>query len=181
MNLQQSSTIAIERTDADDGPETRLAGRWLVLARAVWTALIIITLGIFAVCLPIYVSLLQTTCTGAACADKQLTPAAAQTLQHLGVSLSLYATANLALILVWAFIWFVVGAIIAWRKSNDWMALLVAFWLVIQGTTNATITVGNSQSSWQWPALLFNNLAFLFFCLVFFLFPDERFAPRWTR
>jgi hypothetical protein len=143
--------------------------------------LIIITLGVFAACLPIYFSILQTTCTGAACADKQLTPAAAQTFQHLGISLSQYAAANLALLLIWTCTWFVVGAIIAWRKSNDWMAMLVSFWLVIQGTTNATLTVGHSQSSWQWPALLFNTLAFLFLDLVFFLFPDGRFAPRWTR
>jgi hypothetical protein len=75
----------------------------------------------------------------------------------------------------------VVGAIIAWRKSNDWMALLVAFWLVLQGSTTATLIVSSSQSSWQWPALLLNNLAFLFLELVFFLFPNGRFVPRWTR
>jgi hypothetical protein len=116
-----------------------------------------------------------------ACTDKQLTPATAQTLQQLGISLGLYATANLVLVLIWACTWFVVGAIIAWRKSTDWMALFVAFWLVLQGTTNVTLTVGGSQSSWYWLAFFFNTLAFLFLDLVFFLFPNGRFVPRWTR
>ena len=176
-----TSTQASRRRQKPSEVDTHLHGRRLVLARTVWAILIIITLGVFAACLPIYFSILQTTCTGAACADKQLTPAAAQTLQHLDISLSLYAAANLALMLIWAFIYFVVGAIIAWRKSNDWMALLVAFWLVLQGTTNATLTVGNSQSSWHWTALFLNNLAFLLLDLVFFLFPDGRFVPRWMR
>jgi hypothetical protein len=113
-----------------------------------------------------------------ACTDKQLTPATAQTLQQLGISLGLYATANLVLMLIWACTWFVVGAIIAWRKSNDWMALLVAFWLVLQGTTNATLTVGDSQSSWYWLAFFFNTLAFLFLDLVSVLSFDV-FLVRW--
>jgi hypothetical protein len=164
--------------------DTRLHGRWLVLARAIWVILIIITLGIFVACLPIYYSLLQTICTDAtvaSCPDKQLTSAAAQTLQHFGVSLGLYAASNLALMLLWACVWFVVGAIIAWRKSNDWMALLVAFWLVLNGTANATLTVSSSQSSWQLPALLLNSLFFLLLELVFLLFPNGRFVPRWSR
>src|SRR5947209_876621 len=158
MNV--SETVA--SPDFTGETDTRLHGRWLVLARVVWAILIILTLGIFAVCLPIYFSILQTICTDAtstACADKQLPPGAAQTLQHLGISLGLYATLNLALMLIWACVWFVIGAIIAWRKSNDWMALLVAFWLVLQGTTNATLTVGDSQSSWYWLAFFFNTLA----------------------
>jgi hypothetical protein len=180
MNPATSTQASRSQQKPSEG-DTHLQGRRLVLARAVWVVLVIITLGVFAACLPIYFSLLHTTCTGAACADKQLTSTAAQTLQHLDISLNLYATVNLALILIWACTWFVVGAIIAWRKSNDWMALLVAFWLLIQGTTNVTLTVGDSQSSWHWLAFFFNNLAFLFFDLVFFLFPNGRFAPRWTR
>src|ERR1700719_2420788 len=122
MNVSE----AVASPDFTGEADTRLHGRWLVLARVVWAILILITLGIFVVCLPIFFSILQTICTdatSAACADKQLSPAAA----------------NLALLFIWACTWFVVGALIAWRKSNDWMALLVAFWLVLQGTTNATL------------------------------------------
>lgn len=179
-----NASEAVASPDFTGEARTSLHGRQLVLARVAWAILILMTLGIFVVCLPIYFSLLQTICTdatGAACADKQLSPAAAQTLEHLGISLSLYAAANLALLLIWACTWFIVGALIAWRKSNDWMALLVAYWLVLQGTTNATLTVGNSQSSWHWLAFFFNSLAFLFLDLVFLLFPDGRFVPRWTR
>jgi len=180
MNPAASTQASQSQQKPSEG-DTHLHGRRLVLARTVWAILLVLTLGVFAACLPIYFSLLHTTCTGAACTVNQLTPPVAQTLQHLDISLSLYAAVNLALMLIWACTWFVVAAIIAWRKSNDWMALLLAFWLVIQGTANATLIVGHSQSSWQWPAFFLNTLAFLFLNLVFFLFPDGRFVPRWTR
>ena len=181
MNHSDASAQATLNQQKQRAVNTRLTGRWLILARVVWAIFIMITLGIFLVCLPDYFSIFQTICTGAACANGQLSPGAAQTLQQLGISLGQYAALNLALMLIWALVWFVVGAIIAWRKSNDWMALLVAFWLVLQGSSNATLIMSSSQSIWQWPALLLNNLTFLFLELVFFLFPNGRFVPRWMR
>jgi hypothetical protein len=70
--------------------------------------------------------------------------------------------------------------VLAWRKSNDWMALLVALMLIMQGADSVTNTVAGSHSIWQFPAQLVNFLAFALLFLVFALFPDGRFVPRWT-
>src|SRR5260370_14304884 len=69
MSVQQASTKTRERSYALD---TRLHGRWLLLARGVWLALVILTLGIFFANLPAYLALLHTPCAGTACGWQQL-------------------------------------------------------------------------------------------------------------
>jgi hypothetical protein len=88
---------------------------------------------------------------------------------------------NLALDLAWALAYFALGAIIAWRKFGDWWTLLVSFWMILQGTSTISLVVGEGASIWQYPALIENTFAFVFLWLVFLLFPDGRFIPRWTR
>ena len=91
MNHSDASSQATLNQQKQRAVNTLLTGRWLILARVVWAILIMITLGIFLVCLPDYFSIFQTICTGAACANGQLSPGAAQTLQQLGISLGQYA------------------------------------------------------------------------------------------
>ena len=78
---------------------------------------------------------------------------------------------------------FAIGVIIAWRKSDDWMALLVSLTLIILGST---IAIDYQQLASIYPItqvpgdllqFLFPTLPFL----VVFLFPNGRFVPRWTR
>ncbi len=69
---------------------TRLHGPWLVLARVVWVALIVFTVGIFMISLPVYFAQLQTVCLGDLCIYRygQLTPGTARALQDLGFSIT---------------------------------------------------------------------------------------------
>jgi hypothetical protein len=62
MNLQQSPTIDIERPDVRNGPETRLPGRSLFIARAGWVALTLLVLTLNAVAIPRTDALLQAVC-----------------------------------------------------------------------------------------------------------------------
>jgi len=98
--------------------------------------------ALFLARLPAYYTALQTVCTGAACGSAQPTPDSAQALQKLGLSVSAYAAFTLALTLALAFVCFTLGAVIFWRKSDDWMALLVALAVVATVTLN-----GNSVYS----------------------------------
>ena len=67
---------------------TRLHGRWLVMARAVWVAVVVFTLSIFIASLPAYFAQLQTVCADVTCVYSygQLTPGTAQALHNLGLS-----------------------------------------------------------------------------------------------
>lgn len=78
---------------------------------------------------------------------------------------------------------------IFWRKSDDWLAILVSATLLI---LPHTFNLGGYTENWflyhyPWDKLLyaldasFNGIGVVCIYLVFFLFPDGRFVPRWTR
>jgi len=160
---------------------TRLSGSRLILARVLWAVVVTLIVALFIVVLPAYYALLQTVCTGATCAPTQPTPDSAQGIQKLGLSLGAYATFTLALTIALAFLCIAISAVIFWRKSDDWMALLVALGGVALGTLYVTFTLLGSHSAWQMLAIVLNVLGNGVFFLVCSLFPNGRFVPRWTR
>ena len=182
-SIDPTSSKTARITVSHSSPDTRLHGRWLVLVQIIWGALVILALVVSVASLPVSFAQTQTLCRPASCdpTSGQLTPEQAQAFHALGISLNTYAVISIAITIALALVWFAVAGVIAWRKSDDWMALLVALMLVLQGTNSVTVAVAGSHSIWQLPTLLFNQLAITIFILVFFLFPDGRFVPRWTR
>ena len=160
---------------------TRLFGRQLILARVIWVAVVTLIVALYIAMLPAYYTQLQTVCTGATCAILQPTPASAQAMQKLGFSVGNYATFTLALTIAVSMVCLAVSAVIFWRKSDDWMALLVALGVVVLGTLYVTFTLLGSHSAWQVLAIVLNVLGNGVFFLVCSLFPNGRFVPRWTR
>jgi hypothetical protein len=179
MRVQQASTKTGQRSHALD---TRLHGRWLLLARGVWLALVILTLGIFFASLPVYLAQLQTPCAGPACASGVfLTPEQVGVLKGIGLSLGDYAAYTVTLTLALVVICLVVSTAIVWRRSDDRMALLVALMLVTLGPSGVWSSVSASPSPWQVPNECLSFLALVLILLVFSLFPTGQFVPRWTR
>jgi hypothetical protein len=74
-----------------------------------------------------------------------------------------------------------VSTVIVWRRSDDRMALLVALLLVAFGPIIATSSVWATSSPWQVPNACLYFLAGALFALVFSLFPNGQFVPRWMR
>jgi signal transduction histidine kinase len=107
-------------------------------------------------------------------------------LFHYSAFTGTSATLNIALLTVVAPLWIAVGLVIFWRRSDDWMALFVALFLVLVGTNfsptsyvlpialGPTSPVGILSTGVQ--ALVFSSVV-----LFFALFPDGRFVPGWTR
>ena len=168
-----------------DEESTRLHHRRLVLARIVWGVLVAFALGMFVLSLLGYIAQLQTICTGGACNSGQLSPDALTTLQHLGLSLGEYVAFNVALILMATLLSYAVALLLILRRSDDWMALLVALMLVYFVPGSITNTAVLSQ--WVGPAFasilstISGQLSLVLLGLVFYLFPNGRFVPRWTR
>ena len=164
---------------------TRLQGRWLVLARVVWVAIVVFTLSIFLLSLPAYFAQLQTICAGVACvyAYGQLTPGTAQALQHLGLSIGAYAASTLAIAIAPVLVFFGVAGLIFWRRFDDWMALLVSLFLVTFGVNFSAqgLLAASLQTAWNVPLSIVTALGWISFNLLIYLFPDGRFVPRWTR
>jgi hypothetical protein len=163
----QARAGAAAAADRHLTPSTRLRGRRLLVARVAWATAA--------------TAQLQTVCGGARCALVQPTSDSARTLHQLGFSLGGYAALTFALILLSSVICFAVSGVIVWRKSDDWMALLVALSAVAESTVLVSYLLETGRSTWQLLALVVSALDFVLLFLVFALFPSGRFVPRWTR
>jgi len=137
---------------------------------------------LFLVSLPGYLTYLQTVCVHQPCPYQQLTLNSARSLQALGISVEGYAVLTLTLTLGAALVWMLTGGVLVWRRSDDWLALLVAFMLVVGGADNSLYggyTTG--QGEWSAPANLLGFFFSLALFVVFTLFPSGYFVPRWMR
>jgi signal transduction histidine kinase len=178
MSVQDAPRSTRKRSQALD---TRLHGRWLLLARGLWITLVVLTLTIFGASLPVYVAQLQTPCAGTACWYSQLTPGQVGALNSMGLSLGDYTAYMVALTLASVVVCLVVSTLIVWRRPDDRMALLVALLLVTFGPIIATSAVSASSSPWRVPNECLSFLALSLLVLVFLLFPSGQFVPHWMR
>lgn len=168
----------------DVTPNTRLHGRWLWFARAGWLGIVLLTLGLYLISVPITYTKALTVCTSSQCDPSQLSPKAVLELQQYGLAanfLALYFTfTNVLLVLGCVF----VATVIFWRRSNDWLALLGSLMLVTFGIATFSGSLDNLVTIY--PSLQPIN-GFINFCgaasllLFFYLFPNGRFEPSWTR
>src|SRR5260370_18764355 len=192
MNLQQSPTVDIERSDVRNGSETGLNGRWLFFARTAWMTMAALIMGLNLIAIPSFYAIARLVCTsGPACAHGiqfstaiQLTSDQAHQLAALGLSSSFAAAYQIALQLLCILICTVLAMLIFWRRSDDRMARFGSFSLLtFGGATLSIMTEVLAPRSLLWYLLV----AFLYFlgqvCIVtfFLLFPSGRFVPRWTR
>ncbi len=180
MNVQHTVTESTNSSNQQVAADTRLYRRWLMFARVGWFVLVVLALAVFVASLPVYIVQLQSVCNGTACATGQLTFQIVETLRKLGLSIGSYVAISITFTFVKAFVWFMVGGVVFWRRSNDWMALMVALMLVLLGTSTTLTTVAGSHSAWQLPAQFFDYLSYIMLIFVILLFPNGRFVPRWT-
>ncbi len=165
---QKSASEAVVSSAAN----TRLRGRSLVLARVAWVTVVTLIVALFLARLPVYYTALQTVCTGATCGS---------TMQRLGLSVGAYAAFTLALTIALAFLCFTLGAVIFWRRSDDWMALLGALMVVASVTLNPNVFSMDMNSGWGWLAMVLFAFGTGVYVLVLSLTLDGRFVTRWAR
>jgi hypothetical protein len=81
-------------------------------------------------------------------------------------------------------VWCGVGAIIFWRRPDDWMAVFTSLCLILFGTftlDDVPLVLAERYSNLWLPVHLMAFFGSVSFLLLFFLFPNGRFVPRWTR
>ncbi len=184
MNLADTEGKSISGAVAASTVSTRLTGPWLIIARAVWLALVIPSLGLFVVSLVASYQQMQTVCVDlATCNLSEALPVQAQqSLATIGLSVSEFATLVTIFFVITAAIWYAVGFLIFWRRSDDWLALLAAFFLVMFNITSSGNTASSLALAYPSLALPLNLVNFLgqASLLAFFLFfPNGRLVPRW--
>jgi hypothetical protein len=177
------STKSLEKTERENAAGTHLHGRWLKLAQLAWIMLTLFMLGVAIASLPASFAVLHQPCTSdtADCNGQGLlTASQIQALHGLGLSLDTYAWYTIVTDGLVGLISFVVGGILFWRRSDDWMVLLVALLFVSGGATGTTNVLVFSTSLWgilKNIVLLIESLAIL---LTLALFPSGRFVPSFA-
>src|ERR1051326_6411920 len=132
MSIPSVPTPITKETNASVD-DTQLHGRWLLLGRAAWGALVCLTLAVFFVSLPIYLDQLQIPCAEYTCEFQQLTMSQVEALKGIGLSLDGYATFSISFAFACIAVCLLVSTLIVWRKANDRMAIIVALLLVTLG------------------------------------------------
>jgi hypothetical protein len=117
--------------------------------------------------------------------DPDLEPATVRaSLEASGVSVRFYAVCLLSISTVSTVVWVAVGAIIFWRKADNWIALFASLSLVTFGTLSLAPSlpalVAESSAVWV-PSQLLALTGTLTLYVFYLLFPNGRFVPRWTR
>ncbi len=165
--------------ESAESPKVHLSGRWLVAARVGWLFLVATCIGLFLFSLPLEYAQLKNL-SGAYGADAEIIAA---NLVEAGISSGFYAAYWIAVEAAFAVVCLAVAIVIHRHRSDDLMALFVTLLLVLLGTTfwETFKPLGDQYPALWWLGKSLTNLGDLLWVLFFFLFPNGRFVPRWTR
>lgn len=156
--------------------------RSLVLARAAWLLVAGVAAAILVVSLQGSTEHLLRGSPGLTPSHQSLEPATLQALEQLGVGANLYLTYRFAMQLGFTLIFALIGSIIFWRRPDDWMTVFVSLTLIAFSVTTSSIADGMTSQAPPWPWLI-NSLQAIGtggWLLLFLLFPDGWWVPRWT-
>ena len=107
-----------------------------------------------------------------------------RSVTDLGWTLAGYGSYLTSLYLLVVFAHLVIGAIVFWRRSDEWIALALAFALVCNGALLPLSLIYPSGSVSPFVQLLVGLVTYIGLVTglsLLYLFPDGRFVPRWTR
>jgi hypothetical protein len=170
-------------TISPEAPIAYETGRRLAVGRVGWLLLLALILIPFAQSLPTY----RDSFIHPAPQSALLSPPVVAALDRVGISLDTYAWISFLVMGVVVVFSLIVALALFWRRSDDWMALLVSLFIVIytvgivneRGVGGAPSAVQSHASVLQ-MALASAQSALLFALTtgVAFLFPSGRFVPR---
>ena len=101
-------------------------------------------------------------------------------LQQLRLSTAFYATYQTALVVLLAIAFGIAGLIIFWKKSDDWLALLVAFTLIGQGVNAfGPLQRLGQNPDFAIPVHFVVSMILMGLPLSCYLFPDGKIQRRW--
>ncbi len=154
---------------------TTLRGRSLLLTRAAWVVIATLALGIFIASIPSYVSNVLNPGQAGWMRAIEAPAGVVSAVDILGAVASISA----------ALLCLTLATVLFWRKSEDWMIMLVSSYLLVYGIVLCGPLQGAEDFYPWWPTLAVHVLQPLLFTMptvaLFVLFPDGRFVPSWTR
>ena len=161
-------------------PATTLRGRLLLLARVAWVALTAVVIGLHLAGIP-YFYVRQIGHLNLV----RLSPEQLRGFENLGLTPEFYAAYTVTLPVGTMLVFTAIATVIFWRKSDDRMALFASFTLAVFGgaalTSDVPQALAAAHPSLLFPVRLLDYLGQVAFGVFFYVFPNGRFVPRWTR
>jgi hypothetical protein len=161
--------------------DPRLRGTRRMVARGAWVVLVAVNLLSFITGIPALFATIETVCPQAC----TFAPQQQAALANIGLSMDVYATLVVVLACLVLLISLAMGLLVFWRRSDDWMALIVAFFLVAVPIGN--ISALTESSGPPTDAMVIGLLLLLpslpavaTYYGIFLIFPSGRFVPRWS-
>ena len=152
-------------------PNTQLTGRRLVFARVGWVIIFLVEVTVFLIAIPAWFNYLRQDPYHFQAGMKQLTlPSDFLALY----TILLDSILGLALVAI--------ALVIFWRKSDDWMSLLVSIGQlsILVGILPIIQGLPHLNPAWYYPVLLLRISGLALGTLVFYLFPNGCFVPSWS-
>ncbi|WP_083815007.1 GAF domain-containing sensor histidine kinase [Ktedonobacter racemifer] len=184
MNVPPTATS--ETVGSASRGDLRQHSGLLLLTRMTCIVVDTLALALFVVTLPTYFAHLHTTCPAASCSFGQLSASATHSLSVFGLSLHTYAVLVVTFVVIATFLCVALAALLLFRRSDTWMALLAAVLLVFLATSDSTADTSVLRP-WLGSALavpvagISNYLGAIALPLLFSLFPSGRFVPGFLR
>ena len=172
--MNQRSTM-LETAKGPASPPSKLRTSLLRFLRAAWVVLAVIVIGLDLAGIPIAYEQ----------AASALTAEDTLELREVGISREFYgAYGGVGLSTFVTLVFFAVAAVIFWRRSQDPMALFGSFTLLVFGGAAVTGTMhdlADAHPAFWFPVNVLDYIGQVAFSAFFYLFPDGKFVPRWTR
>ncbi|MFP3122590.1 GAF domain-containing sensor histidine kinase [Ectobacillus funiculus] len=127
-------------------------------------------------------SLLSEICRHGSCDETgQLPMDRAKVLAQAGISVSFYAQYKFVLDLFTVIIFMVIAFFIIVKRTNITMGIYTSVLLLYLGTSFTVGTLTFSSRLWELPVKLHQLIAWILFIPFFFLFPNGKHTPKWTK
>jgi hypothetical protein len=150
---------------------SRSSDKRLLAARTAWVAVTVLVVTLVALGVPgLYAQLTEGV-------DER-------SVVDLGWTLAGYGTYLTGLYLLVVVVHLVIGAIVFWRRSDEWIALALAFALVCNGALLPLSLIYPTGIASPFVQLLVGLVTYIGLVTglsLLYLFPDGQFIPRWTR
>jgi hypothetical protein len=143
---------------------------WRRPARAFWVVLTLLIIGLVAVGVP---GLFRRLSEGVDL----------RSVENLGWTPGGYGAYLTALYLLVVIAHLVIGVIVFWRRSDEWMALAIALALVSNGAwlpLSLMYPAGEVLPIWEFLVRVVTYIGLVSGVSLLYVFPDGRFVPRWT-
>jgi signal transduction histidine kinase len=147
-----------------------------------WVLVVAAFLAVYAIDLGLSYRMIVSPCQGQDCHYQAITAAEAQVLAGIGLPVQAYALYMLGITVMTVAVFAILGLWILARLYPQRLGLLFSLMLIIIPVTAITSfdVVAAAYPSWAVPIQLLFGFGQLLLLSFFLVFPNGRFAPRWT-